>query len=128
MIDFGTGTEAKLNVLMVGVDEGRIGGMWSVAETYIKNETYNKFVNLKYVATSTGGSKLKILVYLSEKKVDIVHIHMAEKGSVYRKGFVVKLAKLFKIKTIIQMHAGPIMSWYNTLREYQKKRVREIFR
>ena len=47
MIDFGTGTEAKLNVLMVGVDEGRIGGMWSVAETYIKNETYNKFVNLK---------------------------------------------------------------------------------
>ena len=90
MIDFGTGTEAKLNVLMVGVDEGRIGGMWSVAETYIKNETYNKFVNLKYVATSTGGSKfkrtikmfsgyLKILVYLSEKKVDIVHIHMAEK-------------------------------------------------
>lgn len=137
MIDFGTGTEAKLNVLMVGVDEGRIGGMWSVAETYIKNETYNKFVNLKYVATSTGGSKfkrtikmfsgyLKILVYLSEKKVDMVHIHMAEKGSVYRKGFVVKLAKLFKIKTIIQMHAGPIMSWYNTLREYQKKRVREI--
>ena len=58
MIDFGTGTEAKLNVLMVGVDEGRIGGMWSVAETYIKNETYNKFVNLKYVATSTRWLKI----------------------------------------------------------------------
>ena len=36
MIDFGTGTEAKLNVLMVGVDEGRIGGMWSVQKPILK--------------------------------------------------------------------------------------------
>ena len=137
MTDFGTGTEQKLNVLMVGVDEGRIGGMWSVAETYIKNETYNKRINLKYVATSTGGSKfrrtrkmlsgyMKIIVCMTRKDVDIVHIHMAEKGSVYRKGLVIKLAKLFKIKTVVQMHAGPIMSWYNTLGDKQKKKVKLI--
>lgn len=137
MTDFDIGTNTKLNVLMVGVDEGRIGGMWSVAETYIKDESYNKFVNLKYVATSTGGSKfkraikmisgyLKIVAYMLRRNIDIVHIHMAEKGSVYRKGFVIKLAKLFKIKTVVQMHAGPIMSWYNTLGDRQKTRVKEI--
>ncbi len=137
MVIYDMETNTKLNVLMVGVDEKRIGGMWSVAETYINNKIYNKLVNLKYVATSTGGSKTKriiimifgyltILKYLLKKDVDIIHIHMAEKGRVYRKGFVIKLAKLFKVKTVVQMHAGPIMNWYNTLSDKQKLRVKTI--
>ena len=77
-----------MNVLMVGVDRNRVGGMWTVAETFINNEWFNQKVNLYYVATSTGGSKikrikkmlegyLKILICLTTKEIDIVHIHMA---------------------------------------------------
>ena len=48
-----------MNVLMVGVDEGRVGGMWTVAENYISNKWFNQKVKLYYIATSTGGSKIK---------------------------------------------------------------------
>lgn len=128
----------KINVLMVGVDSGRIGGMWSVAEMYISNTEFNNEINLKYIATSTGGSALKrfykmiqgflkILFYLLKNDVDIVHVHMAEKGSVFRKGFVIRLANYFGAKTIVQMHAGPIMDWYHSLSDYKKRKVKRIF-
>lgn len=131
------GERSMINTLMVGVDKERVGGMWTVAETFIKDKSFNQRVKLYYVATSTGGTKtkrikkmlegyFKILVILISKKVDIVHIHMAERGSVYRKGFVIRLAKLFNKKIIVQMHAGPILAWYNGLTENRKKRVAKI--
>lgn len=127
-----------MNVLMIGVDKNRVGGMWTVAETFINNEWFNKKVNLYYVATSTGGSKIKrvkkmiegyfyIFKILLMKKIDIVHIHMAEKGSVYRKGLVIYLAKLFDKRVVVQMHAGPILAWYEKLSKINKKLVIRIF-
>ena len=116
----------QMNVLMVGVDRNRIGGMWTVAETFINDEWFNKNVKLYYVATSTGGSKIKrvckmidgyfkVIEILASKKIDIVHIHMAEKGSVYRKNIVIKMAKMFGVTVVVQMHAGPILAWYESL-------------
>ena len=127
-----------MNVLMVGVDKNRVGGMWTVAETFINNEWFNKKVNLYYVATATGGSKIKrigkmldgyckVIKILASKKIDIVHIHMAEKGSVYRKGVVICLAKLFGAKVIVQMHAGPILAWYEKLSKKKQVMVAKIF-
>ena len=127
-----------MNVLMVGVDRNRVGGMWTVAETFINNEWFNQKVNLYYVATATGGSKIKRIGKMLEgyckaikifasKKIDIVHIHMAEKGSVYRKGIVIILAKLFGAKVIVQMHAGPILAWYESLPKRKQVTVAKIF-
>ena len=127
-----------MNVLMVGVDKNRVGGMWTVAETFINNEWFNQKVNLYYVATATGGSKIKRIGKMLEgyckaikifasKKIDIVHIHMAEKGSVYRKGIVIILAKLFGAKVIVQMHAGPILAWYESLPKRKQVTVAKIF-
>ncbi len=126
-----------MNVLMVGVDKGRIGGMWTVAETFIDSIEFNNKVNLYYVATSTGGSVTKrvlkmlqgyakIFWILLTRRIDIIHIHMAEKGSVYRKGVVVKLGKIFGKKVIVQMHAGPILNWYESLSYKRQKRVSQI--
>ena len=123
---------------MVGVDEKRLGGMWTVANSFINNDEFNENVNLYYVATSTCGTKFKrlfkmicgyieILYILLLKKVDIVHIHMAEKGSVFRKGVIVYLSKMFNKKVVIQMHAGPILAWYDTLSNVIKKLVLTIF-
>lgn len=126
-----------MNILMIGVDKNRIGGMWSVAETFIESQEFNNQVKLYYVATSTCGSiskrvckmlsgYIKIIWLLFTKKIDIVHIHMAERGSVYRKGFVIKVAKKFGKKVIVQMHAGPIMAWYETLCDSNKRKVKGI--
>ena len=127
-----------MNVLMVGVGPKRVGGMWTVAEQYINSKEYNEKVNLRYVATSTNGSMLtrflcmvlgyiKILWILNTKPVDIVHIHMAEKGSTFRKGRVARWGKRKGKKVIIHLHAGPFMAWYKTVSVDKQKKIRDIF-
>ena len=127
-----------MNVLMVGVDDKRVGGMWTVAENFINNAIFNSKVNLTYVASSTGGSAvrrvwkmveayIRILWILIFKDVDIVHIHMAEKGSVFRKAIVILFGKLFCKKVIVQMHAGPIVSWYKSCNGLTQFCVKKIF-
>lgn len=129
---------AAMKVLMVGVGPERIGGMWTVAECYIKSKAFNDKVDLEYIPTSTGGSAAKrvlcmlqgyrkIYQRLKQKDIDVVHIHMAEKGSTFRKGYVAKMAKKFGAKVIVQMHAGPFMAWYGTLKSTQQKKIRDIF-
>lgn len=128
-----------MNVLMVGVDKHRIGGMWTVAETYINDRTYNQAVNLRYIATSTCGSKYKrtlimlggyvrIFLALLVGKVDIVHVHMAERGSTFRKGIVVHICKLFNIPVVIQLHAGPFMDWYLGISIRKQNFIKKIFK
>lgn len=123
-----------INVLMVGVSSKRNGGMWTVAKSYIESSILKEKVNLKYIATSTNGSKMvrlfcmlsgycKIIAYLLTKKPDIVHVHMAEKGSVYRKGAVVRLGKKFGCKVIIHMHAGPFAHWYQSKSVKAQKKI-----
>lgn len=127
-----------MKVLMVGVDKKRVGGMWTVANNYISNIEYNNAVDLTYIPTSTNGSifirvlcmllgYFKILLVLFMKKIDLVHIHMAEKGSTFRKGVVAKVCKKFNKKVIIHMHAGPFMSWYGSLSLKKQKKIIKIF-
>ncbi len=127
-----------MKLLMVGVSPDRTGGMWTVANNFIQNKDFVKKTNLEYVATSTNGSlmhRIKFMIKsffeirkkLKKDKFDIVYVHMAEKGSVFRKGYVLKLAKKKKCKTIIQMHAGPIMEWYNSCGRIKKRMAKKIF-
>lgn len=124
-----------MKVLMVGVDEKTKGGMWSVARGYIQNSTYRESVDLKYVPIATVGSPVrKVLFFLAgvikifglliTQKLDIVHIHMSERGSVYRKLIVARMAKLFGCKVVIHMHGAEFELWYNDLSANVKKSVR----
>ena len=127
-----------MNVLMVGVSKERSGGMWTVAENFINSPNFVEQTNLRYVGTATSGSALKriahmvkgyfeIVKILTNEKIDIVHVHMAEKGSIFRKGFVVFMANHKGCKTVIQMHAGPIMDWYSRQNALVKYWVKKIF-
>lgn len=123
-----------IQVLMVGVSPKRSGGMWTVANSYMTNKEFCCRVKLHYVATSTGGSAIqrtlcmlwgfaRIFVTLLTHKIDIVHVHMAEKGSVFRKAFVVRMAHRFGCKTIVHMHAGAFVTWYGTLAPSVQNRI-----
>ena len=127
-----------MNVLMVGVGPKRVGGMWTVAEQYINSYEYNAKVNLTYIPTSTNGSIItrtiymiigyvRILNVLRKKDIEIVHIHMAEKGSTFRKGRIAKWAKKRNKKVIIHLHAGPFMAWFKSVTEAQQKKIKAIF-
>lgn len=126
-----------MKVLMVGVDKKRIGGMWTVAETYLTDPVFREKVELTYIPTNTYGPAWKKLLFMLAAYlkiirqlaggVDLVHIHMAEKGSTYRKGLVVHLAHLFGCRIVLQLHAGPFPSWYDTQSALGQRLIRSFF-
>ena len=127
-----------MNVLMIGVDETSIGGMLTVVNNYKNNKEFCEMTNLKYIATVIRSNKLvKIKTFLCKipeivstirnDKIDIVHVHMAERGSVFREGFVVLLANVMGCKTVIHMHGADIEDWYNKQFVLIKKLIANIF-
>ena len=127
-----------MNVLMIGVDETSIGGMLTVVNNYRNNKKFGKQTNLKYIATVIRANKFtKIKTFISKipqiistiKKdnIDIVHVHMAERGSVFREGFVIFMANMLGCKTVIHMHGADIEDWYNKQNGFVKKIISKIF-
>ncbi len=127
-----------MNVLMIGVDETSVGGMLTVVNNYRNNREFCKKVNLQYIATVIRAGKFKklftflskiprIISMIKKEKIDIVHVHMAERGSVFREGFVVWLAKKKGCKTIIHMHGATIEDWYRRQNKVVKRIVKKIF-
>lgn len=127
-----------MNVLMIGVDKTSVGGMLTVIENYLNNKEFCRKANLQYIATVIRGSKLiKLKTFLKkipeikrtikEKKIDIVHVHMAERGSVFREGYVVHIANKMGCKTIIHMHGATIEDWYKRQNIVVKKIIEKIF-
>lgn len=127
-----------MKVLMVGVDNKAAGGMWTVIENYLNNKEFCEGINLKYIPTATSSFLLKkllfsakglikVFLYLIFNKIDIVHVHMAEKGSVFREGIVVVFSKIMKRKVIIHMHGATFEEWYSNQKKIIKNLVRYIF-
>jgi glycosyltransferase involved in cell wall biosynthesis len=60
---------------------------------------------------------------------DVVHIHVAHKGSLYRKAVFVGLAKLFRVRRVIlHCHAGPFPEFYQGSGRLAKAVIRRILR
>lgn len=122
---------------MVGVDKQTKGGMWTVAENYINSKLFSERTNLKYVATSITGTKCKRILFTAKallviifellfKKYNLVHIHMAERGSVYRKNIVINISKIFACKVVLHMHGAEFETWYKEQNESKKEFIRSV--
>src|SRR5690348_16280759 len=114
------------SVLYVG-PEKEYGGMGSVLEIYSQQIKDFKFIPT-YPSPSTvnRGIKFKIrrltffiqhiVLYIKtlifDKKIRIVHIHTAHKGSFYRKSIICHLAKLLRKKVVLHIHSGNFKSFY----------------
>lgn len=113
-----------MNVLMIGVDKTSVGGMLTVVENYLNDEAFCNKTNLRYIPSVINSTVLKKIIFFIKsifriafcivcKKIDIVHIHMAERTSVYREGLIARLAKFLGCKVVIHMHGANIETWYN---------------
>jgi glycosyltransferase involved in cell wall biosynthesis len=123
---------------MIGVDKTSLGGMLTVIENYINCEEFLKKTNLIYIPTVINRCKLlkivfffralvKILITIISKKINIIHVHMSEKSSVFREGIIILLGKLFRCKTIIHLHGATFEKWYKNQISIVQKMVRYIF-
>lgn len=126
-----------MNVLMVGVDETSFGGMLTVVNHYKNDTDFCKKTNLKYIPTVTNAGKFKKILFflkafqkirttIAKEQIDIVHIHMAERGSVYREGLVLWYAKKHGIRAVVHMHGATIESWYGAQSDRKKRIIRKI--
>ena len=127
----------KIKVLMVGTDRSTKGGMWTVANNYISNIEYNDKVELKYIPTFITGSVpkkllfsffsiIRVFFYFVFHRPQLLHVHMSERSSVYRKGITIKIAQLFNSKVVIHMHGAEFQDWYEELNDKKKAKVKKI--
>lgn len=121
-----------MKILMVGVDKSSVGGILTVVKNYMSDKDFCNKTNLMYIPTAVNASYTKKILFFAKalvqiirtiyfQKINIVHIHMAERGSVYREGIVLLVSKLMRCKTIIHMHGATIEDWYNDQPNILKK-------
>lgn len=127
----------KINVLMCGSDmDAYKGGMVTVVRNYLECGDF-KSSRLIFVPTHTAGSKLrriacyagayiKIVFLLLGKKIDIAHLHMSERGSFYRKAWLLRLLHTFRVPVILHHHGAEFEDFYAKLSPRGKEYVRKI--
>lgn len=120
-------------VLMIGPINNTKGGMTSVIESYLDFENLGK--NIKIISSYEDGNKLeKIIVFikgyikcffelLTNRKIQIVHIHTASRGSFYRKKYFLNLSKLFNKKVVFHIHGGGFMKFYDESSKRSKNTI-----
>lgn len=130
-------TDRKINVLMCGSDVGRTkGGIVSVISNYLNYAVW-KNVELTYIPTHMDGTKKqklsifyralpKIRTVLKNGDADVVHLHMSERGSVYRKAKIVKLCRQQGVPVIIHHHGAEFLETVYAMKPSKRKKVQSM--
>ena len=107
----------QVKVALVGPDaEGR-GGMAAVLAAMLRSPLAARY-QLETITTYRGTRPLRRLVLFAVAMAQllrwccgrgrrVVHIHMATRGSMYRKAVAVLVAKVGRRPVLLQVHAGP---------------------
>lgn len=124
------------NVLMIGPSPDAMGGMATV-ERNILEAVRRRGGSVVFISTFEDGCKAKKLViamkayarYLCELgKCDLVHVHMASRGSYRRKKVFIDAAFRRNIPIVLHLHTGEFALWYGSeCDEALRAQIRETF-
>ena len=114
-----------VNVLMVGSSTNVKGGMTTLVQSFLRHE-FSPPISLTYIVSHSEKGRIfnsfffakslaGIVVHLAAKKMDIVHLHMSDKGSFFRKYIIFKISKWFGKKVIVHMHGGDFEAFYSRM-------------
>lgn len=117
--------ENDVNVLMVGSSTNVKGGMTTLVQSFLQHE-FSPPISLTYIVSHSekgrifnsfffAKSLVDIVFHLAAGKMDIVHLHMSDKGSFFRKYIVFKISKWFGKKVIVHMHGGDFEAFYSRM-------------
>lgn len=98
------------------------GGMVSVVKNYLSYPDWGEF-SIDFVPTHVPGNKVcvaahfaltlpKICHMLRRHEVDLVHLHVAERGSFWRKAMIAEEAKKNGIPVVFHHHAAEFESFF----------------
>ena len=111
-----------IRVLMCGSTLDTKGGMVSVVKNYLNYDKWDD-VQVKYVPTHFDTNKYLLLFYFGIrflqivflillKHYDVAHLHTAERGSFWRKSFLMKIFHRHGVKVILHHHAAEFEGFY----------------
>lgn len=127
---------SDLSVLMVGPSLDSRGGM-ATFERQLVDMLPHYGVRVRFVSTYDDRSLPKRLSIAARgyhrfrrelQECDIVHIHMASRGSYERKKFFALHALDCGLPTVIHLHGGEFSKWYEgELDDSKRREVRSLF-
>lgn len=122
---------------MCGSDPEKVkGGIVSVVNSILGYEDWEE-VQFRYVSTHREGGKvtktlcfclgyLRAAWYLLFGQADLVHLHVSERGSFYRKALILRLAKSRKKPVLLHHHGADFDLFFEGLSEEKQSYVRKI--
>lgn len=127
----------QLKILMLGESLGKQGGIVSV-EKLILGQAPSE-VQIQHISTLEDGSRVhKIVIFgraswellrrLMRKEADLVHIHLSERGSTFRKAILTLIALLFRKPVVMHAHGSEFPDFFLKLPESIKQGLIWIFR
>lgn len=128
-----------LEVILIGPDVNAKGG---IAASIALLEDFINSQNLKVSCISTtnpdSGFLMNFWIYLKAlfsltkrlifSRPDIVHTHMASRGSFIRKSIICLICMLFRTPYIIHLHGGGFKDFYQSLWGLGKAYLRFVFK
>ena len=123
------------NILMCCSTLNTKGGMVSVVKNYLNYKDWGEY-NIKFIPTHFDSNKwfvmaffavqfVKIWWMVKTKHFDIAHLHTAERGSFWRKAFLLNFFQKNGIKVILHHHAAQFEEFYEKCNEKQKSKIKK---
>lgn len=122
-------------ILQIGSSLDDKGGIATVMNEIISSRLGKKY-NIKQISTYINGHPYKLFFYAIFKiftynyiyNIEIAHIHMASKGSFYRKSIIIEICRLLNIKIILHTHGSEFEKFYNSSRhkKYIQKTLNKV--
>jgi glycosyltransferase involved in cell wall biosynthesis len=127
----------SINVLMLGPSLEQKGGMATVQKLILEFGTQD--ISIKHICTHEEGmiryrtviffkALIDFIRYLLRYRIDLIHIHLSERGSVFRKSIFTLIAFIFNKPVIIHAHGAEFETFFIGLPEILKQIFGFIFR
>jgi glycosyltransferase involved in cell wall biosynthesis len=125
-----------VKIIMLGESLARQGGIVSVEKLILQQAPSS--IQYRHIATLVNGSVtdkvigfgraiIEFLWVLSRTEFDLVHIHVAERGSAFRKAILTLIALIFHKPIILHAHGPEFHSFYSNLPQVLKHCLSWIF-
>lgn len=112
------------------------GGMVSVVKNYLSYLDWDEF-SINFVPTHVPGNKVRVATHfaltfpkirhmLRKHEVDLVHLHVAERGSFWRKAMIAEEAKKNGIPVVFHHHAAEFEPFFAGLSADAQEKVEKV--
>ena len=129
---------SKSRILVIGPSPYKSkGGMATVINDIINDEQLNMQFNIELYESYIDGHCIKRMVFsiysflrfvLNKKNYDVYHIHVASRGSAFRKALYVNVIKRWEKKIILHIHGAEFLKFYDELSYFSRLKLVETLK